>query len=607
MNKSPRPLPVRGLVSLRPRGDIWHKPALSAGFAVAVPDLVLLALGRTDLVIYLTSGAMCALYTHGLPYAARARALLWVVLGMVAGVGVALTTSALVDSAVVLVLCASVLAAVHKVLCDATRIGPPGNLIFTFIAASCFFAPQRLAEVPAHTGLALLGGAVAWLVCMAPALVRPRGPERIATARALEAAARLLRAPGDGAARAATAAAVNAAWHTLFAVSGRSTAAALSRAGLERLLVRASAVLAGDGHGPEGTRDPDGGRDGPGHGRGPADATETEAEAEAVRLLGWAREVRGGGPLPAVTLTPRQDEELTGALEERLNTAAAEGPAAVGRGAHRRGGPRPGRHRSAEGLLHRLRRPHTALWPLGLRTATGCALAGWLSLAAGVGHPYWAVVTAASVFQANTALSWQRAVQRTLGNLLGLLVFALLLPVSGLGALAMVLLVFVLQVAAEALMPRNYWLGSVCVTPMALLLSEFGSHSPAGRLIGDRLIDTVLGAVVGVLVCVLVTNRRAGDRIEAALGRVEEAGAAALAAVSAARTGPSAPVRPGVRQVRARDRLVAALAELREAVDTASGEWWQRALPEERVAEAERAGHRALHRLAAALRHPVAV
>ncbi|NEB89917.1 FUSC family protein, partial [Streptomyces anulatus] len=45
---------------------------------------------------------------------------------------------------------------------------------------------------------------------------------------------------------------------------------------------------------------------------------------------------------------------------------------------------------------------------------------------------------------------------------------------------------------------------------------------------------------------------------------------------------------------RARRTLTASLVELREAGDTAAGEWWQRALPEQRLLAAERAGHRTL-------------
>ena len=185
-----------------------------------MPDLTLLALGRLDLILYTSAGAMCALYAHGLPYAARARTLAWVILGMVASLGVALTAASLVTSPALLVLLASLVAAAHKTACDATRIGPPGNLILTFIAASAFFVPQRLESVPFHLSLALGAGAVAWLICMAPRLVRPHGPERTAVARALEAAAALWRADRENAlpARQGAAGAVNAAWHTLFLV-----------------------------------------------------------------------------------------------------------------------------------------------------------------------------------------------------------------------------------------------------------------------------------------------------------------------------------------------------------------------------------------------------
>ncbi|MCL6672486.1 FUSC family protein, partial [Streptomyces panaciradicis] len=44
----------------------------------------------------------------------------------------------------------------------------------------------------------------------------------------------------------------------------------------------------------------------------------------------------------------------------------------------------------------------------------------------------------------------------------------------------------------------------------------------------------------------------------------------------------------------ARRALAAGLADLRATVDAASGEWWQRALPQERVVRAEQAGHRTL-------------
>lgn len=533
-----RPLPLRGVLKVGEAADIWHKAALSAPVAFGVPALVLLALGRLDLALYTSAGSLCAIYSHGEPYASRARFMAVVVLGMLASVGIALVTAASTDSAAIRVAVAALLAAAHRTLCDAARTGPPGGLILTFVTASCLFVPgERLADVPFHLALGLAGGAVAWLVTMAPGLVRPDGPERTAVARALEAASRLAGAEPDGAARARhdAAAAVNAAWHTLLRAGARTPARAADRRRLERLLVHAGTVVAGT---PD---DPD-------------------------RLAGWAADLRRDRAVPRPPARPGEDGELAGIAADR---AAAP--------------------RGVRGLL-RVLRPGSPLLPVAARVATGAALAGWASMALGVGRPYWAVVTAAAVFQSNITLSWRRGLQRAVGNLAGLALFTVLLPTTRAGGLALVAVVMALQFCTEATMARNYWLGSVFVTPMALLMVELAALQPAGRLAAERWLDTCVGVAAGLLSCALVTNRRATGRIGAALARLDAATAAARA------LGATVPDPP--EAARARDRLASALVDVRDAVDVASGEWWQGALPAERVERAERDGHRALAALA---------
>ncbi|MYW28454.1 FUSC family protein, partial [Streptomyces sp. SID2119] len=163
--------------------DTWFKPALSVVAASAVPHLTLLALGRLDLVMYTMAGSLCALYGHGLPYARRARTVAGVVLSMAAGLAAALVTASLTHSTAVLIAVGALLAAAQKAACDAVRIGPPGPVILTFVSSAALFAPQRLVQVPAHLALTLGAGAVAWLVCVGPALIRREGPERRAVAR----------------------------------------------------------------------------------------------------------------------------------------------------------------------------------------------------------------------------------------------------------------------------------------------------------------------------------------------------------------------------------------------------------------------------------------
>ncbi|MEU4658942.1 FUSC family protein [Streptomyces sp. NPDC023723] len=525
-----RRLPLAGVLRPRRPSDIWFKPALSSVASLAPPNLTLLALGRLDLAMYTMAGSMCALYAHNRPYAARARTLLWVALGMVGGLAVALTAASLTDNTVVLVAVGALLAAVQKTLCDATRVGPPGNVVLSFISSAALFVPGTLGQLPGHLGLALAAAAWAWIVCMAPGLVRPHGPERRATAAALDAAAGYAdtRGTGDGhpGARAAGYAAVQAAWQTLLAVPATGARATTRRA-LERLLVRAEVALA------------------------------APADADPGRLRAWARELRGTGRVPRTGDRGADTEELLG-----VETELAARPSS---------------------LWHRL----GPLLPIGARTALGCALAGWASLALGVGRPYWALVTAAALYQANLTLTWSRTVQRVVGNLAGVLVFAVVAPVAHLHQAFLVVFCLACGFGAEAFISRNYWLGSVCVTPMALLISEFARYQDPGELITERVLDTVVGAVVGFLAAIAVTNRRAGSRVEEAVTAADRAREHAARLLAEPRPAPAA-------LEAARRALSAALTDLRATADAAAGEWWQRALPQERVVLAEQAGHRTL-------------
>ncbi|MFE7752820.1 FUSC family protein [Streptomyces sp. NPDC057428] len=531
-----RTLPVAGALRLNRPAETWYKPALSVVVASAVPNLLLHSLGRLDLVMYTMAGSLCALYGHDLPYARRAHTVVRVVLGMAAGLAVALVAASLTGSTPVLIAVGALLAAAQKTFCDATRVGPPGNVIFAFVTSAALFAPQEIGQVPGHLALMLAAGAFAWTVTAGPALWHREGPERLAAARALDAAAAYVAAPGPRT-RHAAAATVQGAWQALLA-AGRSTPV---RQGLERLVVHAERALAAA----------------PAEGAGPAE------------LRRWAEVTRSRGPVPEPPPAPGTVEQIFGAEAERAGRRM-----------------RRGRQEARRGLWRALA-PDSPVLPVALRTLVGCAMAGYVSSVLGVGHPYWAIVTAASVHQANLSLSWSRGLQRTVGNLVGVLVFAAVIPLARIGPLVLVLCVLSFSFAAEALITRNYWLGSVAVTPMALLVLEFGGSVPAGGLVADRALDTVVGVVVGLLAAVAVTNRRATGRVEKALVAAEEARRGAERTVADPEAGAPA-------LATARRELTRGLVELRDAGDVASGEWWQRALPEEELLVAERAGHRTL-------------
>ncbi|MFF5342415.1 FUSC family protein [Streptomyces althioticus] len=610
-----RRLPVVGALRLGRPSDVWFKPALSVVAAVAPPSLLLMTLGRLDLAPYAMAGSLCALYAHNRPYAARAKVLAWVILGMLGGLAVALVSASLTRNAVVLVTVGALLAAVQKAVCDATRVGPPAHVILTFVSSATLFVPQTLGQVPGHLALAAAAGAWAWLVGMAPAPLRPHGPERRATAQALNAAAayaETARGGEEGAgARSAAYAAVHAAWQTLLTVRNRPST---TRRALERLVVRAEVALA------------------------------APADADPARLRSWAHAVRGRGRIPR-TEDPRRDDDgprQDGAdarrddTDPRLDGVGPRrtdggprlddgglrlhgtdprlhgiGPRRTDSGGRPGGaGPRPGGDGGGDGsrrdgdLLRErdelvgvaaeravaprpLRSRLGPLAPIAVRSALGCALAGYVSLALGADRPYWALVTAASLYQANITLTWSRAVQRVVGNLVGVLLFAAVTPVARLGPLALVLCILACNFGAEALIGRNYWLGSVCVTPLALLVTELPGYQPTGELVSGRIVDTLVGALVGFAAALAVTDRRAGRRVERALAAVDRAREYAARLAADPMSSPAA-------LEAARRGLAATVVDLRATADAAAGEWWQRALPQERVVLAEQAAHRTL-------------
>ncbi|BBA98585.1 putative integral membrane protein [Actinacidiphila reveromycinica] len=525
----PRRLPTAGVLRLGRTSDIWFKPAVSAVVASAVPNVILLCLDRLDLAVYTMAGSLCATYAHNRPYANRARTMVGVIIGMVAGLATALVTSSLVDGTMALITVGALLAAVQKLLCDATRIGPPAHVIFTFISSAALFVPQRIGQVPGHLALTLGAAALAYLVSMAPGLFRPQGPERRAVRGALRATARYAGLPaGDpetGPARDAAAAAIQIGWQNLL-LSGRRTE---DRRALERLLIRAEIVLA------------------------------SPTAPDAGLLAGWADRLRGTGPVPRPA-DPGGDTDLLGVEVEH----AFPGPS----------------------LLRRMR-PGGLLLPVAVRTFAGCALAGYVSFGLGVGRPYWAIVTAAAVSQANVSQSWRRSIQRVVGNVVGVLVFVAVTPLTDTGSTALVLVALAFNFAAEAFMPRNYWLGSICVTPMALLIVEFARPQSAGVLLTDRVVDTLVGAVVGMLAAMAVVTRRPGRILAVALS-------GARAAQQDARRVLADPQPDPARLEAARRRLTFALVELREVRDIAAGEWWQAPLPEQDVLAVQRGGHRTL-------------
>ncbi|MFD4292530.1 FUSC family protein [Rhodococcus sp. NPDC058505] len=140
------------------------------------------------------------------------------------------------------------------------------------------------------------------------------------------------------------------------------------------------------------------------------------------------------------------------------------------------------------------------------RIVVASAVAGWLAAELGFDHPLWASMGAMAAMQGVTyGQTVQRAIQRLLGNVGGAVIAAALIALS-LGYWQCVVIIAVLQVAAEVTATRNYALCSLFVTPMALLVIGLGATVDTGTAV-SRVVDTLVGVVVGVIVAAVTISR----------------------------------------------------------------------------------------------------
>ena len=135
------------------------------------------------------------------------------------------------------------------------------------------------------------------------------------------------------------------------------------------------------------------------------------------------------------------------------------------------------------------------------RVMVSVTLASAISLPLGIDRIYWVVVVAGVVLQVSHAarVSIVRAANRVLGTALGFLVFGLILWLQP-GAMWLVLVVALLQAAVEVVVARNYALGLIFITPVALTIVSAAHQVEPALIMRDRFLDTLLGAVIAIAV-----------------------------------------------------------------------------------------------------------
>lgn len=133
-----------------------------------------------------------------------------------------------------------------------------------------------------------------------------------------------------------------------------------------------------------------------------------------------------------------------------------------------------------------------------VRMGGATLLTGALTTMMGIGHPYWGMVAAAAPLAAPTTTHQVlRGLHRIIGTFGGLGIAALCLVFLPQG-LPVVLGIIVFQAGAELFVVRNYTLGLLSITPLALLMGHLVHPQPVGTVLADRALETVVGVLLSL-------------------------------------------------------------------------------------------------------------
>lgn len=136
-----------------------------------------------------------------------------------------------------------------------------------------------------------------------------------------------------------------------------------------------------------------------------------------------------------------------------------------------------------------------------IRLVIASAIAVAVSAPLGVHRTYWVLLTVIAILQngRRLRLTALRGVHRVLGTLVGLGLFALVLLWNPHG-LWLALTLAALQFVVELVVIGNYGVALVFITPLALLIAAQGDPRDVGTVVLTRVIDTLLGAGIALVV-----------------------------------------------------------------------------------------------------------
>ncbi|MEM9516991.1 MAG: FUSC family protein [Actinomycetota bacterium] len=234
------------------------------------------------------------------------------------------------------------------------------------------------------------------------------------------------------------------------------------------------------------------------------------------------------------------------------------------------------------------------------RLALAIVIAGSVALWAGLDRSYWVPLTVFIILAPTATATISKGIQRTVGTIVGVAVGIGVVGVVPPGSLWHYGFLAIVAIVIGSVMPINYGVAVIFISTAIVALMSWpnGGGEPVAAA---RLLDTVIGAAIAVLVGVFVWPHHPRDELDGAL-------AAAMRRTSGYVDTVTREDSTDGEIAHARRRALAALGDASALVAEANADWSCPPLyPQEQLVEATNEVGRSASRLATRVRDDVVV
>ncbi|WP_240035211.1 FUSC family protein [Neobacillus notoginsengisoli] len=465
----------------------WRK-ALCAGLASSLPILIGILMGNMGYGLAAGIGGFAYLYVFNQPYAQRAKMIFLVALGLAFSMALGILLS---PYPVGMAIGLGVLGALGIFLFGALKIPGPSAVFFVLCFAIATGLPATPDEARIRAGLVLLGGLLSWLISMAGWFFHPHGPETAAMKKAYSQLANF-----------AVSAAVGKSEEQYKTVTALKEAEAILLSGYsfwthseqyKRLYLlndHANRLF--------------------------LEILDLTRNGKALpleisqSLLALAGAIGSRKKNEAKILQPEMSNGRIANLFMKIYDADAIMNEPIEKIEQSVKIVKPSVKSQLLGAFDK----NSIVFLSALRYGIVLIVASLISYALPVERPYWIPLSCAAVMLGSTIVAtFHRAIQRTFGTMIGLIIASVIL-LNIQNAFLVVPTIFVLTFLTELFIVRNYALAVVFITPSALLIAEYSTSIHNFTLFASaRAENIVIGSLIGLSGVLLFGRKAASSKL----------------------------------------------------------------------------------------------